>query len=75
MKVFFKNITINKFTTKITFEHGDSVFDRSIRDEAKAVSVLLGAYHEYGRRLGLEKYNEVRRRFEELLEEVKENMY
>lgn len=75
MKIFFKNMIINKFTTRIIFEHGNSLFDEKIVNEMEAVSVLLGAYQKYGRKMGMNKYSELKKKFDYLLREVNKEIH
>lgn len=72
MKAFFKSIDINKFTTKITFEHGNSLFYPAIRSEVEAIGILLGNFRS---QISQEKYNELREKFDGLLKEVNENIH
>lgn len=71
MKTFFKSIDINKFTTKITLEHGSALFYPDIRGEVEAIGILLG---NFSGQISQEKYDELRQKFDELLEEVKESV-
>ena len=75
MKVFFKRLDVNKFTSKVTFEHGSTANKGDIINEMEAIAVLLGAYQKYGRKLGMNKYDELRLKFEELLGEVNRGIH
>jgi len=75
MRIFFKKLDINKFTTKITFEHGNSIYDKTIANEMEAISVLLGAYQKYGRGMGMNRYTEVKKKFDDLLREVNKEIH
>ena len=71
MKTFLKSIDINKFTTKITLEHGSTAFYDHIKDEVEAIGILLGNLNG---QIGQERYDELRKKFDELINETIESI-
>lgn len=72
MKTFFKSIEINKFTTKIILEHGSSLFYPEIKAEAEVIGLLLGNFNG---QMSQKRYDELRKKFYELLKEVEESIH
>lgn len=67
-----KKLNIGDKVSKLTIEH-DSI-EKSLQnhDEVMAIAILLGGYNEFGRKIPVEIYQEIRGRFKDCINEVKQ---
>lgn len=68
--VFFKSLKVKRTTSTIILEHEDTEISCIPDLQTRAISVLLGGYNQYGRSIDLEKYQELKRKAWELVDEV-----
>jgi len=68
MNTYFKSLKITAMTCRITLEKG---YQADAELEFKALAVLMGGYNQYGRAVELEKYEQVKKRFDQALCDMK----
>lgn len=73
IKIKDNGLTISKKTATIKLEW-DSENNIAPEKELKALAVMLGAFNKYGRKMDLDKYNEIVEKFEELWNETVEKI-
>jgi hypothetical protein len=65
-----KSLNIGKTTTKITIEHDNTDDSVKVSNRIIALYILLGGYNEFGRSIDLDKYKDIKRRFNECISEI-----
>lgn len=69
-----KSLNIGKKTTKIILEHDDTDKNVDPTNEIIAIAILLGGYNEFGRKMETDKYVILKRKFSELISEIKSQL-
>lgn len=66
-----KKLNMGDKVSKLTIEHESTEKWLENHDEVMAIAILLGGYNEFGRKIPVEKYQEIRSRFNDCINEVK----
>jgi hypothetical protein len=74
-KTGLKSIAIKNTTTNVVFEHANingKKDETETLKELQAIAILLGAYNEFGRNIDVEKFQAIKDRFCECINDIKE---
>jgi hypothetical protein len=71
MKGTLKKVEVGNTVSHLTIEHDSTLKSIEPYNQTIAIAILLGGYNEFGRKIPLEKYQEIKARFNECIEEVK----
>ena len=71
MKISAKKLTINKKTANISFDIQEGG-NQEAEAELKAICILLDLYNQYGRKIHPTKYEQIREKFTDSIQELKE---
>lgn len=66
-----KKLDMGEKVTKITLEHDSTFTNISNHDEILAIAILHGGYNQFGRKIPIETYKEIKQRFNECIQEIK----
>lgn len=69
-KISLKSFELKNRTTKIIMDNHDD--SQATKNELIALSILLGAYNENGRGINVDTYQQIKSRFDECINEIKE---
>jgi|TARA_S200002703_G_C3582964_1_gene179044 hypothetical protein len=68
--VNLKKITVGKTTSTIKVEHPNTEYNVARVNKLHAIAILLGGYNELGRKMDVERYLELKQKFDNLVREV-----
>jgi hypothetical protein len=71
MKATLKKLNMRGKTSILTLEHDSTEKSIIPHDEVMAIAILLGGYNEFGRKIDVLKYQEIRGRFNDCINEIK----
>jgi hypothetical protein len=71
MRISAKKLTINKKVANISFDIQEGE-NQEAETELKAICILLGLYNQYGRKIEPTKYEQIREKFTDAIQELKE---
>ena len=72
--VNLKNLNMGNKVSKLTIEHESTEKSLNNHDKIMAIAILLGGYNEFGRKIPIEVYQEIKGRFDECINEVKHRL-
>lgn len=71
MKTNLKKMEMGKTFTTFKVEHSNSDRSEFVENELIAIAILLGGYNEFGRKVDLQKYREVKEEFDSCIEDMR----
>ena len=66
-----KNLNMGNKITKLTIEHESTEKSLDNHDEIMAIAILLGGYNEFGRKIPIEDYQEIKEIFNDCIKAIK----
>lgn len=69
-EIHAKSYNVGKTVSTIKVEHASTEENWQPTIQVKAAFILLGGYNQEGRSIPLKKYQELKRKFDELIDEI-----
>jgi hypothetical protein len=70
MKTTLKKLNMGHKTSQITLEHPSSD-NLDQHDEIMAIAILLGGYNEFGRKIPIGTFQEIKAQFDQCIHQIK----